>query len=158
MSATKPKKMKAWHYIFFAIVIIWAIGLKVYIAYWPKTELDINGRMLKVLVADTPDHRFEGWSNKKSMGRYDGMLFVFNERSQHTMVMRDMKFPLDIVWLDGLNIVDMAPNVQPEDNIPEEELTPYFARLSSTMVLELPAGFIGANQLKIGDKIEIIKK
>jgi uncharacterized membrane protein (UPF0127 family) len=73
------------------------------------------------------------------------------------MVMRDMNFPLDIIWLDGFTIVDMAPNLQPEKGRTEEDLTPYFARLPSTLVLEVPTGFITQNKLKIGDRIEIIK-
>ncbi len=152
--SAQPKK---WHYIFFAVVILLFIGMRVYSYYWSKMTINMNGRILKVLVADTAQNRFKGWSNKKDMGRYDGMLFVFPEKGQHTMVMRDMKFPLDIIWLDGFTIIDMAPNLQPEKDRAEEDLTPYFARLPSTLVLEVPAGFIAQNKLKIGDRIEIIK-
>ena len=153
----ETKQPKKWHYIFFAIVVLLFVGLKAYAYYWPKATVNINGRILTVLLADTEQHRIKGWSGKKDMGKYDGMLFVFPEKAQHTMVMRDMNFPLDIIWLDGFTIVDMAPNLQPEKGRAEEDLTPYFARLSSTLVLELPAGFIKQNSLKIGDRIEIIK-
>jgi len=151
---TQPKK---WHLVFFAIVILLAIGLKLYGHYWPKAEVMIKGHILKVLVADTAEHRFRGWSNKKDMGKYDGMLFVFDTKGQHTIVMREMNFPLDIIWLDGFKIVDMAPSVPPQKGVTETDLVPYFARLPSTLVLELPAGFIVANELKIGDSIEILK-
>jgi len=153
----QSKEPKKWHYIFFAVVIFLFIGMRVYSYYWPKMTIHINGRILKVLVADTEQNRFKGWSNKKDMGKYDGMLFVFPEKTQHTMVMRDMNFPLDIIWLDGFTIIDMAPNLQPEPGRAEDALTPYFARLPSTLVLEVPAGFIMQNKLKIGDRIEIIK-
>ena len=152
----EPKQPKKWHYIFFIVVILLTIGLKAYSYYWPKATININGRILKVSVADTAQNRIKGWSGKKDMGKYDGMLFVFSEKSQHTMVMRDMNFPLDIIWLDGFTIVDMAPNLQPEKNRAEEDLTPYFARLPSTMVLEVPAGFVMENKLKIGDRIEVV--
>lgn len=151
------KQPKKWHYIFFGFVILLFIGIKLYSFYWPKETININGHVLTVLLADTEQHRIKGWSNKKDMGKYDGMLFIFPERSQHTMVMRDMNFPLDIIWLDGFTIVDMAPNLQPEKGRAEVDLTPYFARLPSTLVLEVPAGFIMKNQLKIGDRIEVIK-
>ena len=85
------------------------------------------------------------------------MLFVFDTKGQHTIVMREMNFPLDIIWLDGFKIVDMAPSVPPQKGVTETDLVPYFARLPSTLVLELPAGFIVANELKIGDSIEILK-
>jgi len=154
----ETKQPKKWHYIFFAVMILLALGLKAYSYYWPKATINLNGRTLHVLIADTEVNRIKGWSNKKNMGKYDGMLFVFPDKKQHTMVMRDMKFPLDIIWLDGFTIVDMAPNLQPENDIPEEDLTPYFARLPSTLVLELRAGYIIENKLKIGDRMEMIKK
>jgi len=159
MSESKETKQpKKWHYIFFAVMILSVVALKAYGYYWPKATININGYILKVLVADTQQHRVKGWSGKEDMGKYDGMLFVFPEKKQHTMVMRDMNFPLDIIWLDGFTIVDMAPGVQPEKDISEEDLTPYFARLPSTLILELPAGYIIENKLKIGDRMEMIKK
>ena len=90
------------------------------------------------------------------MGKYDGMLFVFANRVQHTFVMRNMLFPIDIVWLNKGEIVDIAPNIQPEPGKNEASLTPYFARLPSDMVLELVAGTVAKNGLKIGDKLEIL--
>lgn len=156
-ASKQSKQPKKWHYIFFAVVVLLFIGLKIYSYYWPKATININGRILKVLVADTQQNRLKGWSGQKDMGQYDGMLFVFPEKSQHAMVMRDMNFPLDIIWINGLTIVDMAPNLQPEKGRAEEDLTPYFARLPSTLVLEVPAGFIAQNKLKIGDVIEIVK-
>lgn len=157
LETKESKQPKKWHYIFFAVMILLAIGLKAYSYYWPKADVNLNGRILHVLVADTARNLIKGWSGKKNMGKYDGMLFVFPEKKQHTMVMRDMNFPLDIIWLDGFTIVDMAPNLQQENDMPEEDLTPYLARLPSTLVLELPAGYIVENKLKIGDRMEIVK-
>ena len=71
------------------------------------------------------------------------------------MVMRDMHFPLDIIWLDGNKIIDIAPNLPPEPGLAEEQLTIYRSRAASTLVLELPAGFMERTSLKIGDVIEI---
>lgn len=119
--------------------------------------MTIAGRQIKVLVADNFAHLMKGWSDRKDMGEYQGMLFVFPGRGFHTMVMRDMNFPLDIVWIDGNSIVDLAPNLPPEPGRAEAQLTPYSARLPSTLVLELPAGFIQLNKLQIGDKITVTR-
>ena len=151
------KEFKRWHLILLALVIVAAVGHRFYLTRWPTALVRIGREQLKVLVASTQAHRVEGWSNKKDMGNYQGMLFVFPERSQHTMVMREMRFPLDIIWLDGLTIVDIAPNLAPEAGRAEADLTPYFARLLSTQVLELPAGFASQHGVKIGDEIEVRK-
>lgn len=145
---------KKWHLIILAIIVVSFIFLKLYDwLYWPHSEIVINERKLTVLVADTPTHWAKGWSGKNDMGNYQGMLFKFADKRQHVMVMRDMEFPLDIVWLDGNVVIDMAPGLAPEKGKQDGDLTRYGARLPSTAVLELPAGFLEANGLKIGDNV-----
>ena len=153
----KTPTLKPWHGYVLAIVIIVAAGYRFYQNIWPKADVVIGNARLNVLVANNELRRYRGWSNHRTMGKYSGMLFVFPDRGQHTMVMRVMRFPLDIIWLDGRTIVDMAPRLPPESNKPEAELTPYFSRAPATLVLELPAGFIEEHKLKIGEVVEIIE-
>ena len=147
-------QVKRWHLYFFCSVIIIGIGLKVYSYRWPRAVVNIRGEEIKVLVADTADRRFKGWGGEKSMGEWGGMLFVFPSKGSHAVVMRNMEFPLDIIWLDGRTIVDMAPNVKAEPGISELDLIPYLSRLPSTMVLEMPADFIANFGIKIGDAVD----
>lgn len=149
-------KTKKWHLALLAFIVIFSLGYKAYSTYWPRYDVRLGGAEFRVLVADTQSHRISGWSGRHDMGEYGGMLFVFAESGPHAMVMRDMLFPLDIVWFNGLTIVDMAPNLPPDAAKTEKELTPYFARLPSSLVLELPAGFIRAHGLKIGDRIDVL--
>lgn len=153
----EQKPFKTWHLILIILVIIISFGYKIYASLWTKATVKIGGQEIHVLVADTYNHRLKGWSDRKDMGEYGGMLFVFPGSGQHAMVMRAMQFPLDIVWLDGNTIIDIAPNVLPESVVSEEQLTIYRARTDSTLVLELPAGFKDRTGLKIGDIIEIKK-
>lgn len=154
---SEPKPFKTWHVGLLLLIAALAIGHKIYSSMWTKATVRVAGQELRVLVADTYDHRFQGWSSKKDMGKYDGMLFVFPESGRFAMVMRDMHFPLDIIWIDGTQIVDIAPNVPPEAGVAESALTVYQPRATSTLVLELPAGFMEQYGLKIGDEVEIIK-
>lgn len=149
------RQVKRWEWYLLLLMVVLSLGLKIYHARWPKTEVIISSQKFSVLVANTNKHRFQGWSKKKDMGKYGGMLFVFPSRGQHAMVMRDMNFPLDIVWIDGRTVVDIAPNLQPEPNKTENQLTPYFSRLPANLVLELPAGFLDKNKVKIGDVVQI---
>lgn len=147
---------KKWHWYVFLAIILAAFGLKAYSYYWPKATVVMGGQELRVLVADTPEHALRGLGRRDEMGKYDGMLFEFVDRGQHSMVMRDMRFPVDIVWLDNGVVVDIAPNVPVEAGKKEWKLTPYFARAASTRVLEFPAGMAEKYGLKIGDVVEII--
>ncbi len=155
MKESKP--FKTWHLILLILVIIFAVGYKVYGTFWGKATIKIGGREVAVIVADNYEHRLQGWSDRKDMGNYGGMLFVFPDRGQHAMVMRRMQFPLDIVWLDGNKVIDIAPNLPPEPGVSEEQLIVYRSRAASTLVLELPAGFKDQTNLKIGDLVEIHK-
>ncbi len=151
----KNLELKKWHVYFLGLLIIFAIGYKISQNVWAKGFVNIRGQTIRVLVANNFMHRYKGWSNRDSMGNYGGMLFVFPTREQHTMVMRHMRFPLDIIWIDNGVIIDIAPNLPPDLAKNETDLKQYSARLPSSAVLEVPAGFVAKYGLKIGDAIKM---
>ncbi|MDO8626030.1 MAG: DUF192 domain-containing protein [Candidatus Magasanikbacteria bacterium] len=153
----KQSEFKKWQVVLLLIIVGSAVIFKIFFSGPRLVTINLAGTELKVLVADTPALRYQGWSDYKNMGKADGMLFIFSEVGQHAMVMRAMQFPLDIVWLNGKAVVDIAPGVEPEASKSEAELTPYFGRAPSTAVLELSAGFAKKNSLKVGDSWEIVK-
>jgi uncharacterized membrane protein (UPF0127 family) len=67
--------------------------------------------------------------------------------------MRDMQFSIDVVWLREEKVVDIASSLPLEPGVPEGELRGYFSRGLADMVLELPAGWVVAHELKIGDQL-----
>lgn len=107
----------------------------------------IAGRNVKVSIADTPKSRERGLSGQAGLGRDEGMLFVFPEDGRHSFWMKDMRFPIDIVWLsaDG-RVITIAPDVSP-DTYPRSFVPAAPARY----VVELPAGFAETYNLKVGD-------
>lgn len=146
--------MKKWQIFLLAVIVVSFIVLKLFdYFYWPKGDVKIGDNVTKVLIADKPSHWHKGWSDRSSMGSVQGMWFQFGTKSYHTMVMRDMKFALDIIWIADGKIVDIAPFAKPEPTLAESELTKYRPRLPATEVLELRAGFASENRLKIGDEV-----
>ncbi|MCX6782218.1 MAG: DUF192 domain-containing protein [Candidatus Magasanikbacteria bacterium] len=145
-------KFKKWHLYLFGIIVLIFVVLKLYDwLYWPKAEALIAGHEISVLVADTATHWHKGLSGRDGLKENEGMWFKMNSLGYYTMVMRDMEFSIDIVWIDEGKIVDIAPGLKPEKDRPEALLTSYRPRLPATAVLELPAGFIARNGIKIGD-------
>ena len=55
----------------------------------------------RVDVAASPGERQQGLSGRESMNQDTGMLFVFDEELPLNFWMKDMHFPLDIIWIDG---------------------------------------------------------
>lgn len=148
-----PKNKK--NLIIFGAIIIFAIAVKLYSYHWPNVEVKINNNDLKVLVAKEPARLYKGLGGRKNLSKYDGMLFVFPSETQHGIVMRDMQFPIDIIWILNGKVIDIAPNVPTEPNRAEADLTVYFARQDSDFVLEMPAGQVLARNIKIGDSFDV---
>ena len=147
------KKMK-WLLIIFLVA---AGGLQLWKFRWPKMVLELKGEKLNVLVADTYYHQRKGLGGRESLSPYDGMLFLFSFPAKQAFVMRDMEFPIDIVWLKQQIVVDMAKNVQIEElGTLEEGLQRYYPRVEATAVLELPAGWADSHQLQIGDALKVV--
>lgn len=145
------------------VIVVTFLISSVVLFFWNK-KLDTiwirlgDNAVLHVLVADTPQHRFKGLSDRKTLGDYDGMLFVFESPKRAGIVMRDMHFPLDIIWVgEDLKIVDIAKNVQLETGDKEEDLTVYYPRTEVPLVIEVPAGFVAKNGLQIGDRFSVVE-
>lgn len=155
MSKTKLGKFNI---IFLVIFLVSLVGLKIWQYHWSDAVVELKGEEIHVLVARTPYQHKKGLGDRDSLGEYDGMLFIFELQKRVGIVMRDMCFPIDIVWLDRGEVVDIAPNIQVEANVSEEKLTRYYPRKEANLVLELPAGWVGEHNLKIGDVLKVVEE
>lgn len=102
-------------------------------------------------VADTPPERYTGLSDHESLGENEGMLFVFERESTQSFVMRDMAFPIDMIFIgeDGeITTIHEAP-VEDDDS----DLTSY--RGEAKWVLEVNYGYAAENGITEGDRVDI---
>ena len=119
-----------------------------------KGFVDVGIKTLNVnaKVASKPSDRKGGLSNLNSLPLGEGILFVFENKSTYSFWMKDMKFAIDIIWLDeNKRVVDLAVNVPPEPGRDEDELTMYRPRLEALYVLEINAGLSQLHNIQIGD-------
>lgn len=113
--------------------------------------VNINGNNLVASVADTPLEREKGLSGQHIIDDKSGMYFVFEESDTHTFWMKDMKFRIDILWINELNeIVHIEENVGP-DSYPAVFTPPVPAKY----VLEVNAGWVKRNGVSEGDTIMV---
>ena len=102
-------------------------------------------------IADTPAARERGLSGADMLAENSAMLFVFDMPDRYAFWMKDMKFPLDIIWLDpAFKIVDIKSNLSPE-TYPAT----FAPKENSLYVLEANAFFAEKNNLNIGDILNI---
>ena len=81
-----------------------------------------TGEEIPVEVADTLKKRSLGLGKRTSLKKGWGMLFVFEKRKPHRFWMKDMQFPLDIIWLDNHRIVHIIHNAKPVNSRDEPEI------------------------------------
>jgi hypothetical protein len=153
----EKKPMKRWYKWFVLIFFVSAIGVFIYQRVsWDTVSLELKNETLHVVYAKTFYQQYRGLGKRDMLAPYDGMLFVYAFAGRQTMVMRDMRFPIDIVWFNEGKVVDIAKNLPLED-LPEAQLTKYYPRTDATVVLELPAGWADEHGLQIGDILKVVQ-
>lgn len=115
-------------------------------------KLTINGLAWQAEIASDPARQYQGLSGRASLDPSQGMLFVFPERQEREFVMRDMAFPLDIIFIDEGRIIRIFSDLPPEGKTPEKV---YASGQPADMVFELNAGQALEHGLEVGQSVTI---
>ncbi len=113
---------------------------------------DIRGHRMVLDVVDTPDARAQGLSGRPTLAPDQGMLFVFPTSTQSTFWMREMRFPLDIVWIDHGTVVDVVTMSAPAAAGP---IPTHTAIAPADRVLEVVAGRASDLGLTTGTRVDV---
>jgi uncharacterized protein len=121
-----------------------------------RAKVSIEGYELSAEIPVTGELMSKGLSVKNQLRENESMLFVFEEPLRHTFWMKDMKFPIDIIWLDSNGkIVHIEENLMP---CPLVLICPSYApNTDSQYVLETIAGFAQRHNISLGTKIELLR-
>lgn len=119
---------------------------------WVRKEITLvtPKKSISVEVVDTVESRELGLSGRGHVSR-DGMLFVFDFPGKYAFWMKDMTFPLDIIWISSAGIVvHVEKNVTPE-SYPKTVVN----NIEAKYVLELPIGKADEYGITLGSKIKM---
>ena len=109
---------------------------------------------LHVEVADTPARRATGLSHTAAL-RADGLLLRWPRPALHAIWMRDMRYPLDLAWIDKANVVTATlTDVVPCAADPCPIYAPSGAA-DSVAVLETTAGRLAACDARVGQTVVV---
>jgi uncharacterized membrane protein (UPF0127 family) len=115
-----------------------------------------DGFAITAELAVTVEERQLGLMHRKKIDPDQGMLLVFEQANYYSIWMKNMKIPLDILWLDReKRIVHIEKNVPPCE---EEPCPSYSSRFPALYVLEIKAGSVDEHRLKMYDRIEFVLK
>jgi uncharacterized protein len=113
-------------------------------------EIYVGGTHIKVLVADTTEEHMRGLSGNDPLNLNQGMLFIFQSEGIKKIWMKDMKFGLDIYWINTEKVI-----LHIEKNIYPETYPKVFGPDHPVKyVLEVPAGFSEIFNINVGDTIK----
>jgi uncharacterized protein len=118
-----------------------------------KSYITINGFELTADLALTNEQKEKGLSVKDKLKESEAMLFIFEESAQHSFWMKDVKFPIDIIWLDSDGKVGhIEQNLQPCVSV--LICISYSPDIDSQYVLETVAGFTQRRNISVGTDID----
>lgn len=108
----------------------------------------IGGETFSLEVVDTDESQRLGLSGRESLAAGTAMLFAHNEPGERCIWMKDMRFPIDIVWLDASKtIVKIIESAAPES------YPTTFCADNTWYVLEMNAGETDRLDVATGDKV-----
>lgn len=141
------------------LVLILAIGSQILIkntifSFGATSKVTINRQTFKATVAKTLKEKQIGLSEKKSLKPGEGMLFVFEAPDYYPFWMKNMKIPLDIIFIKDDRIVTLYKNVQPPVN-DTSNLPLLRPSEPINKVLEITAGLSDKYMIKEGDIVKI---
>ncbi len=144
------RKRGIWSWILVILILVLVGGTAFYVL-WPQlqmhTTVRIGDGVFLARVARTDETREKGLSGTSGLRDNQAMLFIYDTDGKRPIWMKDMKYPIDIVWLDAdKKVVYIVKNAPPE-SYPYEQFTP---KQDARYVLEFPAGTVSKKSIVIG--------
>ncbi|MFA4942080.1 MAG: DUF192 domain-containing protein [Patescibacteria group bacterium] len=142
--------------IIFGLMFLILIGTVFYLMIGQLKRQEnyvIINKNLKITVelAQNDLERYQGLSNRKSLCQNCGMLFSWPDPEVQYFVMRDMKFPLDIIFIADQKIVKIENNLWPED----DPTINYSSDVPVNYALEVNGGLTERYGVSVGDEVII---
>jgi hypothetical protein len=113
----------------------------------PVTDLWLGDGIFKIDVASTNAARVQGLSGRTGLDVDHALLMIFPNESRWGIWMKDMNFPIDIVWLNKEKKVVYIVKNAPFD----DQTTIYSPEKPALYVVELPAGTTKAKSILVGE-------
>jgi uncharacterized membrane protein (UPF0127 family) len=122
----------------------------------PAPTVTIGDASFVVELAVTPQERAQGLSGRPGLAPGTGMLFIFGTEDLYSFWMKDMRFPLDLVWISAecavVDITEDAPPPAPGQTT--ADLPTYRPSEPAQYVLEINAGEAESAGIRPGDPVE----
>lgn len=111
-------------------------------------DITIGSADFRVEIVRTPEQSRRGLGGRESLLPDTGMWFDFGSKNRWGIWMKDMKFPIDIVWLnENFEIVTLTERVSPE-TYPKV----FYPSSDASHVLEFSSGTVEKYHIEVGNR------
>lgn len=131
--------------------VLLAVIVTAYVVILPSlstTNLRLGDGIFQARVAANENDREKGLSGVTDFASNKALLMAFTSPSKWGIWMKDMKVPIDIVWLDSdKKVIYIVKGALPSEstNVTHEP------KADALYVVELPAGTVDSKAINIGD-------
>jgi uncharacterized membrane protein (UPF0127 family) len=115
------------------------------------TKISFGKTTVDAAVADTEALRTQGLSGSAMLPDGHGMLFVFPKPGLYSFWMKDMQYPIDMIWITSDKKVSYIENHATPDSYPQT----FVSDVPSQYVVEVPDGFAKAHDVRVGDEVAL---
>ena len=144
--------------IIFSLVIIFIIFFMIVFttnsgSFLKQPKAIIKSHSFNLLLAKTDKEKQIGLSSKKTLSQDQGMLFKFDKADYYSFWMKNMKFPIDIIFIKDGKIVTIHNKINPPAG-ENKALVIYQPEEPADAVLEISAGLSEKLGFKKGMEIK----
>lgn len=143
--------MNGWAVRLFIVTLVTVVGAYIIVQKMNDqlTVVRLNNHSFNATILRSDEERQRGLSNTKSLPPDRAMLFVFPYDTRPGIWMKDMKYPIDILWVNkNYQVVYLVKNAQP-DSYPQV----FQPNSNARYVIEVPSGTIEKTGIVKGDLV-----
>jgi hypothetical protein len=137
--------------LFLIIISLITVAIFRFLFFVPG-EVCFKENCFSVEVADSEEERRRGLMFREKLDEEEGMLFIFEKEGNYPFWMKNMNFPLDIVWISKeREVVFIKKDFLPCENKNCKIITP---KEKAKYVLELNSGTVDCFSIQEGEKVD----
>lgn len=122
-------------------------------SFGSHSTAEINGKKFNLLIAKSESERQKGLSGRKSLDANQGMIFIFDHPDRYGFWMKDMLFPIDIIYINNDKVVYVVKNAPAGGQT--QNLTIYRPDDAANYVLEVNAGTSDNLKIQNGTTVKL---
>ena len=146
--------------IVFFMLIVFGLAWLTFSANVGKEKRDVSilrvgEQTLGVAIADSAEEWSHGLSGRERLAEDEGMLFVFADQARRSFWMRQMRFPLDMLFIRNGRVSELFPRVPAPGEGQDGREIRVQSQEPADWVLEVNSGWTQEHGVKVGDEVSI---